>query len=248
MGNIASARSDHAARGIELPGHAKAAMHDSGKVIARETAIPPRRAALPMRACRRAGDRGRPPTGRAAAIRTGRRAKAPQGWRCSCARCRENCPVPVHSDGGQQEVAASQTRVARRVENRAHSSHRTTPPRRSGVCAESRRAIIAPSARLAPAKSPAIAIRVASMSGSQPTAFDERDRLEHVFERRGERMFRREPVIDAEHRATGFDREVAHGAVMGVDGAEGPSAAVHEHDDAEARRRRSGRKRRALST
>ena len=49
-------------------------------------------------------------------------------------------------------------------------------------------------------------------------------------------MFRREPVIDAEHRATGFDRKVAHGAVMGVDGAERPSAPVHEHDDAEARR------------
>ena len=127
MGNIASAGGDHPARGIELPGHAKAAMHHSGKVIAAETAIPLRRAECRVRAYRRAGDRGRRPTDKAAAIPTGLRAEAPQGWRCSRPRCRESSPsTSCIRTVVSRKSPPPKARMARVSKDRAHSSRKTT--------------------------------------------------------------------------------------------------------------------------
>ena len=206
-------------------------MHDAGKVIAAKQRS---RLGEPRCQCERVVAQGIEAGRRqvdAAAIRTSLRAKAPQGWRCSRPRCQENSPsTSCMRDGGQQEVAASQTRIAacRKIGLVAAVKQRSRGKRcRARFLAGyhcSKRQV--GSGRITRDSNRAgIDVR------TQPTVFDERDRLEHVVERRGERMFRREPVIDAEHRTTGFDREIAHGAVMGIDGPERPSAPVHEHDD-----------------
>ena len=70
---------------------------------------------------------------------------------------------------------------------------------------------------------------------SQSLTLNERERGEGIIERSGKRMFGREAVIKPKHGTSRRHSKIPHRAIMGINGPESPTAAMHKHDQRQHR-------------
>ena len=110
---------------------------------------------------------------------------------------------------------------------------------RTGELPASRSAIVAASARLAPAESPAIAMRVGIDAPDRALRRRPADRGDAIVQRHREGMLGRQRIIDADDAHAGTLRKLPRNAVIDIDVADHEAAAMQKHD----RRRGRGRAR-----